>query len=107
MLIIFNNTMINITFKLFIIKVIRILKSKIFSKKTKARLHTAIIRFTLTYGYEAWTTTSNTEKRLRTFENKIWRTICGSIFDYRTCARKRKCNGNYRMIWDWHQSVAS
>jgi len=43
-------------------------------------LYTAIIRPTLTYGCEAWTTTSNTEKKLRTFENKIWRVICGPMY---------------------------
>jgi len=46
-------------------------KSKLFSKKTKTRLYAAIIRPTLTYGCEAWTTTSTTERRLRTFENRI------------------------------------
>jgi len=49
----------------------KFLKSKLFSKKTKARLYTAIIRPTLTYGCETWTTTNNTERRLRSFENKI------------------------------------
>lgn len=47
------------------------LKSKLFSNKTKTRICTAVIRVTLIYGCEAWTTTSTTEIRLRTFENKI------------------------------------
>lgn len=34
-----------------------------------------IIRYTLTYGCEVWTTTSVTVRRLRTFENKIRRVI--------------------------------
>jgi len=58
----------------------KFLKSKVFSKKTKVRLYTAI-RPTLTYGCEAWTTTSKTERKLRTFENKIWRVICGPVHD--------------------------
>jgi len=49
----------------------KFLKSKVFSKKTKARMYTSIIRPTLTYGCEAWTTTSNTERKFRTFDNKI------------------------------------
>ena len=42
-------------------------------------LYTAIIRPTLTY--EVWTTMSVTKRRLRTFENKIWRKICGPVRD--------------------------
>lgn len=52
----------------------KFLKSKLFSKKTIAKLYTTIIRPTLTYGCEAWTTTSTTERRLRTFENRVWGT---------------------------------
>jgi len=37
---------------------------KLFSKKTKTRLYTAIIRPALTYDGEAWTTTNITETRL-------------------------------------------
>ena len=70
----------------------KFLKSKLFSKKTKIRLYTTIIRPTLTYGCEAWTTTSNTERRLRTFENKIWRIICGPVYDNRAGAWRRKFN---------------
>jgi len=55
-------------------------------------LYTAIIRPTLAYGCEAWTTTSTTERRLRTFENKIWRVICGPVYDNRTGAWRRKFN---------------
>ncbi|VVC34371.1 Endonuclease/exonuclease/phosphatase,Reverse transcriptase domain [Cinara cedri] len=54
-------------------------KSKMLSKKTKIRLYTVIVRVILTYGCEAWTykTISVTERRLTTFENKLWRAICG------------------------------
>jgi len=68
----------------------KFLKSKVFSKKTKARLCTAIIRPTLTYGCEAWTTTSNTERKLRTSENKIWRVICGPVYDNEKGTWRRK-----------------
>lgn len=50
---------------------IKFLKFECFSKKTKTKLHTAKIRLTLTYWCEAWTTTSNTIRRIRTVENKI------------------------------------
>jgi len=60
--------------------------------KTKARLYTMIIRPTLTYGCETWTTISNTERRLRTLENKILRIICDPVYDNRTNAWRRKFN---------------
>ncbi|KAF0753466.1 Reverse transcriptase domain-containing protein [Aphis craccivora] len=56
--------------------------SKMLSRKTKARLYVAIIRPTLTYGCKAWTTTK--QSKLRTFELRIWRKICGPIFDETT-----------------------
>lgn len=35
----------------------------------------------LTYGCETWTTTSTTERKLETFENKTRVTICGPFYD--------------------------
>jgi hypothetical protein len=70
----------------------KFLKSKLFSKKTKTRLYTAIIRPTLTYGCEAWITTNTTERRLRTFENRIWSTICGPIYGSVNLTWRRKYN---------------
>ena len=67
-------------------------RSKCLSRKTKVRLYTAIVRPTLTYGCEAWTTTKQTERRLRTFENKIWRRICGPIYDESTGSWRRRYN---------------
>ncbi|KAL4147798.1 hypothetical protein QTP88_002147 [Uroleucon formosanum] len=67
-------------------------KSKLFSKRTKTRLYTSIIRPILTYGCEVWTTTTVTQRRLRTFENKIWRRICSPIRDPRTGQWRRKFN---------------
>jgi len=51
------------------------------SKRTKTRLYVAIIIPTLTYGYDAWTTTNTMERKLRTFENKVRRKIYGPVFD--------------------------
>jgi len=70
----------------------KFLKLKVFSKKTKARIYTAIIRLTLTYGCKAWTTTINMERKLRTFENKTWRVICGPVYDNEKGKRRRKYN---------------
>jgi hypothetical protein len=67
-------------------------KSKALSKKTKLRLYTEIIRPTLTYGCKVWTTKSVTKRRLRTFENKIWRRICEPVRDARTNEWRRKFN---------------
>jgi len=47
----------------------KFLTSKILSRKTKVRLF--IIRPTLTYGCEAWTTTKSTEGNLRKFEHRV------------------------------------
>ena len=71
---------------------LKFFKSKVFSKRTKIRLYTSIIRQILTYSCEVWTTTSITERRLKTFENKIWRKICGPVKDPRTGQWRRKFN---------------
>jgi hypothetical protein len=71
---------------------LKFFKSKLFSKRTKTRLYTSIIRPILTYECEVWTTTSVTQRRLRTFENKIWRRICGPIKDPRIGQWRRKFN---------------
>jgi len=57
------------------------LKSKLFSRKTKVNLYTAIIRPTLTYGCEVWPLTNKMEQKLMSFENKILRIICGPVYD--------------------------
>lgn len=62
------------------------------SRKTKLRFYVAIIRPTLTYGCEAWTTTKQTEKNLRTFENRVWRKICGPVIDEATGNWRRRYN---------------
>jgi len=46
----------------------------------------------LTYGCEAWITTTATERRLRTFKNKIWRKICGPVFDTNVGNWQRRYN---------------
>jgi len=50
------------------------------------------VRAVLIYGCEAWTITSVTERRLTTFENKIWRMIYGLKLDENTGMWRRKFN---------------
>jgi len=57
-----------------------------------------IIRPTLTYGCEAWTTTVTTERRLRTFENRICRKICGPVFDANVGCCRRTFNRELQEI---------
>lgn len=52
-----------------------------FKKESNTRKYMLIILFIQTYYYELWTTTSTSEKRLRTFSNKIWIIICGPIYE--------------------------
>lgn len=33
----------------------------------------------LTYGCQYWTTNKQTERNLRTFENRVWRKMCGPL----------------------------
>lgn len=61
--------------------VIKFFKSKLFSRGTKVRLYMSIVRPTLTYGCEVWPTTVQIEQKLKSFENRVLRTICGPLFD--------------------------
>jgi hypothetical protein len=40
-----------------------------------------VVRLMLTYGCEVWTITAQMEKRLLSFENKVLRKICGTLYD--------------------------
>jgi hypothetical protein len=72
------------------------LKSKLFSRKTKVNLYTAIIRPTLTYGYEVWPLTNKMEQKLMSFENKIFRIICGPVYDNDLGCWRRRTNKGIR-----------
>lgn len=65
---------------------------KMVSKRSKIILYVSIIRSTLTYGCKTWMTTVVMEKRLRIFENKVWRKICGSVFDMNMGSLRRRYN---------------
>ncbi|KAF0770861.1 Reverse transcriptase domain-containing protein [Aphis craccivora] len=77
---------------------LKFLNSKTLSRRSKMRLYVSVIRPTLTYGCEAWTTTVTTEKRLRTFENRIWRKICGTVFDTNVGCWRRRFNRELQEI---------
>lgn len=62
------------------------------SRRTKSRLYVAIIRPVLVYWCEAWTTITTTERKLRTFENRVWRKICEPILDTHTGVWRRRYN---------------
>lgn len=46
------------------------------------------VRPTLTYGCEVWQMIVQIEQKLRTFENRVLRVICGPVFDTTTNRRK-------------------
>jgi hypothetical protein len=71
---------------------LKFLNSKTLSRRSKMRLYVSIIRPTLTYGCEAWTRTVTTERRLRILENRIWRKICGPVFDTNMRCWRRRFN---------------
>ncbi|KAL4090324.1 hypothetical protein QTP88_025183 [Uroleucon formosanum] len=77
---------------------LKFLNSKTLSRRSKTRLYGSIIRPSLTYGCETWTTTVTTERRLRTFENRIWRKICGPVFDTNVRCWRRRFNRELQEI---------
>jgi len=58
----------------------------------------SIVRPTLTYGCEVWPTTAQTERKLRSFENRVLRTICGPVFDTEINRWRRRKNKEIREI---------
>jgi hypothetical protein len=77
---------------------IKFFKSKLFSRGTKVRLYMSIVRPTLTYGCEVWPTTVQIEQKLRSFENRVLRTICGPFFDSEINRWRRRKNKEIREI---------
>lgn len=61
---------------------------KVRFKKTRARLYVVMRRSIFIYDCEVCKTISQTEKRLRTFEKKVWKRLCGFIYDE---ARNIRC----------------
>ena len=55
------------------------LRSKLLSKKTKCQVYKTLIRPVLTYGCESWALKKSDEQMLLTFERKVLRTIYGAV----------------------------
>ena len=58
---------------------IKHLRSKLISKKTKCQVYKTLIRPVLIYGCESWTVKKSDEQLLLTFERKVLRTIFGAM----------------------------
>jgi len=58
----------------------------------------SIVRPTLTYGCEVWPTTVQIEQKLRSFENRVLRTICGPFFYTEINRWRRRKNTEIREI---------
>ena len=58
---------------------IKHLRSKLISKKTKCQVYKTLIRRLLIYGCESWTVKKSDEQLLLTFERKVLCTIFGAM----------------------------
>jgi len=58
---------------------IKHLRSKLISKRTKCQLYKTLIRPVLMYGCESWAVKKSDEQMLLTFERKVLRTIFGAV----------------------------
>jgi hypothetical protein len=51
--------------------------SRLLSKNTKNRVYTTVVLPVILYGCETWPLTLREERRLRLFENRVLRRVCG------------------------------
>ena len=68
----------------------KILSSRFLSRKLKVKTYKAIILPIVLYGCETWSLTLREEHRLRVFEDKVLRKICG--------AKKHEVTGEWRKL---------
>jgi hypothetical protein len=67
------------------------LSSRLISKNVKLKIYKTVILPVLLYGCETWSLTLKEEHRLRVFENRVLRKICGP---------KREEDGSWRKLFN-------
>jgi len=70
-----------------------ILSSSLLSKKLKIKIYITIILPVVLYGCETWSLTLREERRLRVFENRVWRRVFGPKRDKVTGEWRKLHNG--------------
>jgi len=78
-----------------------LLSSRLLSKNLKIKIYRAIILPVVSYGCEAWSLTLREERKLRVFENMVFRKIFGSRRDEVTGEWRRLHNEELN---DWYSS---
>jgi hypothetical protein len=66
-----------------------LLSSHLISKNLKIKIYKTVILLVVLYGCETWSLTLREERRLRVFENRVLRKICGP---------KREEDGSWRKL---------
>jgi len=69
-----------------------LLSSRLLSKNLKIKIYRTIILPVVLYGCETWSLTLREERKLRVFENMMWRRIFGSSRDEVTGEWRRLSN---------------
>ena len=77
----------------------KILKSKSVSRRSKCALYKTLIRPIVTYGSESWCLTQKEEQSLHTFERKVLRTIFGPVFDQSKSLWRKRYNHELNQLY--------
>jgi hypothetical protein len=76
-----------------------LLSSRLLSRKLKVKIYRTIILPVVLYGCETWSLTLREEHRLRVFENRVLRRICGPTRDEVTAEWRKLHNGELRNLY--------
>jgi hypothetical protein len=60
---------------------LRLLKSKLLSRKAKEMIYTMYLRPAVSYAYFTWATTAGDENKLNVFERKVLRKMYGPVYN--------------------------